>query len=70
MAIRRISGSDSYKNPLKKTRIFHGLRILEISADFRIRIADFRIADFNDIFKGLSINKNYVLNFTFFVFSE
>ncbi len=38
MAIRLILGSDSdsYKNPLKKTGLVHGLQILGILADFRI----------------------------------
>ena len=60
MAIRRILGTDSvsYKNPFKK-KIFLGLWILGI-------IEDFRIADFSNIFEGLFMNKNYVLNYTFF----
>ena len=33
MAISWIFGSDSYKTPFEKIRIFLGLRILEISAD-------------------------------------
>ena len=53
MLIRRIFGSDSYKNPFKKTRINHGLWILGI-------LADIEFADFSNIFKGLFINKNYV----------
>ncbi len=39
IAIRRIFGSvsdsDSYKKSVKKTWIFHGLRILGILSDFR-----------------------------------
>ena len=67
MAIRRISGSDSdsNKNPLK-----NGFSTDCGFLKFQ-RIVDFpiRITDFNNIFKGLFINKNYLLNFTFFVFS-
>ncbi len=61
MAIRRIFESDSCKNPFKKPRIFHELRILGILADCRLRI---RIAEFSNISKDLFINKNYVLDLT------
>ncbi len=67
MAIRRIFGSDSdsSKNPFKKTA-FTPIADSQNFVDFWIRIADF-----SNIFKGLFINKKYVLNFSlFFVFSE
>ncbi len=44
MALRRITGSDSdsYKNPFKKTRTYHELRIFRLGFGvFQIRIADF-----------------------------
>ena len=46
---------------LLNPRIFHGMQILGILADFRIQIAEFR-----NIFKALFINKNHELNLTFF----
>ena len=49
LAIRRIFGSDadsdSLKNPLKKTRIFHGFRILGILADCGFSDSDCGFSD-------------------------
>ena len=68
MAIRRIflSDSDTYKNQFKKETNFPRIAESRNFSGLRIFGFGFQILA---IFKDFIINKNYVLNSTFFVFS-